>query len=545
MKKKSIVFFSLLFILPLLIFGITGEIMQSFNTPASYPTGLTFDGKYLWLADRKTDKIYAIDKESGEVVKSIDTPAYWPMGLTWDGKAIWNADVKGGIPLAENYMGVIYQLDPRDGTILKTVQSPSKRPGGLAWDGKYLWCCDNASDEIIQFDPDDGTTINSFKSPASDPQGLTFDGKYIWVSDRSKNEIYMVDPESGCVIIIFEAPGPYTRGLCYDGEFLWAVDYQDDKLYKINIHDTEKYQRSNERKAKITYTHQTTNFGPGKVITLDVHLAIPADRDNQTITNTIRYTSDYTDIVTDKWGQRTAHFHADDLEMGSIHEVQMVTTFTAYDVRYFIYPEQVGSLDNIPTKIKEQYLENNAKYQINHPVIQNALKEALGQEKNPYWIARKLYNYLIGQMYYEMVGGWNTAPVVLERGNGSCSEYSFVYISLCRAAGLPARYVGAISLRGDDSSMDDVFHRWVEIYLPDYGWISVDPSGGDKILPRDQANSFGVLKNQYLITTQSGGGSETVDWTYNSNAFWTTEPKTNVVIEYFADWESLKNNGPD
>ena len=437
MKKKSIVFLSLMFILPLFVLGFTGEIVQSFDIPASFPTGLTFDGKYLWLADRKTDKIYAIDKENGEVVKGIDAPAYWPMGLTWDGKALWNADVEGGIPLAENYKGVIYQIDPK----------------------------------------------------------------------------------SGCVIIIFQAPGPYTRGLCYDGEFLWAVDYQNDKLYKITTHDNEKYQRSNERKAKITYTHQTTNFGPGKVITLDVHLAIPADRDNQTITNKIRYTPDYTGIVTDKWGQRTAHFHADDLETGSIYEVQMVTTFTAYDVRYFIYPEQVGSLDNIPNEIKEKYLENNAKYQINHPVIQNALKEALGQEKNPYWIARKLYNYLIGKIYYEMVGGWNTAPVVLERGNGSCSEYSFVYISMCRAAGIPVRYVGSISLRGDDSSMDDEFHRWVEIYLPDYGWFPVDPSGGDKISPRDQANSFGFLKNQYLITTQSGGGSETMAWTYNSKTF--------------------------
>jgi len=88
--------------------------------------------------------------------------------------------------------------------------------------------------------------------------------------------------------------------------------------------------------------------------------------------------------------------------------------------------------------------------------------------------------------------------------------------------------------------MDEVFHRWVEIYLPNYGWIPVDPSGGDRASPRDQANSFGFLKNKYLITTQSGGGSETMAWTYNSNAFWTTEPKTNVVIENFADWESIK-----
>jgi transglutaminase-like putative cysteine protease/DNA-binding beta-propeller fold protein YncE len=540
MKKNIITFLSLLLIVSPVIFGYTGEIVQSFDIPAAYPTGLTFDGEYLWLADRKTDKIYSINRETGQVVKSIAAPAYWPMGLTWDGQALWNADIKGGIPLAENYRGIIYRLNPRDGTILKTVQSPTNVPRGLAWDGKCLWCCDNASDEIIQFDPDDGTTIKSFKSPASDPQGLTFDGKYLWVSDRNSNEIYMVDPQSGCVIIIFEAPGPYTRGLCYDGEFLWAVDYQNDKIYKIKVYDNEKFKRSNTYKAKITHTHQTTNFGPGKVTTLDVHLAIPVNRDNQEITEKIRYTPDYTDIVTDRWGQKTAHFHMDNLEMGSIYEIEMVSTFTTYDVRYFIYPEQVGLSDNIPGEIREHYLENNAKYQTDHPVIQNALKEAIGQEKNPYWITRKLYNYLIDHMYYEMVGGWNTAPTVLARGNGSCSEYSFVYISLCRAAGIPARYVGSFAIRGDESSMDDVFHRWVEIYLPNYGWIPVDPSGGDKASPRDQANSFGFLRNKYLITTQSGGGSETMAWTYNSNAFWTTEPKTNVVIENFADWESVK-----
>ncbi|MCK4296906.1 MAG: transglutaminase domain-containing protein, partial [Candidatus Marinimicrobia bacterium] len=147
---------------------------------------------------------------------------------------------------------------------------------------------------------------------------------------------------------------------------------------------------------------------------------------------------------------------------------------------------------------------------------------------------------LIDHMYYEMVGGWNTAPTVLERGNGSCSEYAFVYISMCRAAGLPARYVGSVVVRGDDASMDDVFHRWAEVYLPGYGWIPVDPSGGDRELPRDQANYIGHIANRYLITTESGGGSETMGWTYNSNEFWTTEPQTKVYIETIAEWEPVK-----
>ncbi|MBI4646858.1 MAG: transglutaminase domain-containing protein [Bacteroidia bacterium] len=211
-------------------------------------------------------------------------------------------------------------------------------------------------------------------------------------------------------------------------------------------------------------------------------------------------------------------------------------------MRYFIFPDKAGKIEDIPAEIKNKYLENNDKYMIDHTIIQNAVKSAVGDEKNPYWIARKLYNYIIAKMEYEMVGGWNTAPTVLARGTGSCSEYAFVYIALCRAAGIPARYVGSVVIRGDDASMDDVFHRWAEIYLPNYGWIPIDPSGGDYKSPREQADSFGALVNRFYITTQSGGNSETLGWTYNSNEFWISEPKTFVVHENFADWEPVKEN---
>jgi hypothetical protein len=143
-------------------------------------------------------------------------------------------------------------------------------------------------------------------------------------------------------------------------------------------------------------------------------------------------------------------------------------------------------------------------------------------------------------MEYELAGGWNVAPAVLERGNGSCSEYSFVYIAMCRAAGLPARYAGSIVIRNDDASYDDVFHRWVEIYLPDYGWLPVDPSRGDKKWPADQANSFGYLSNGVLITTVGGGGSEFLEWGYNSNERWTSKGKCKVEVENFGEWSPIE-----
>lgn len=523
-----------------LCMAYTGETVKSFDIPSQYPTGLTFDGKNLWLADRKADKLFCISPESGKVIKEISSPAYWPTGVTWDGTNLWCSDLKGGIPLSENYQGIAYKISPNNGSILRSVVMPAKAQRGMAWDGQYLWCTDNFTDKIIQFDPDDGTTIKEIDAPAKDPRGLSFDGKYLWVADRITDEIYMLDPETGFVIIIAEAPGKFTQGLAYDGKNLWAVDHQDQKLYQLKIRDEENFRAYNEKISIVSYTHQSTNLGPGNVKTLDVHFPIGINRDNQKIIESTSYSLKPSDFVEDKWNQKTAHFHFENLKSGETKEIIATTKVKTHDVRYYIYPEKVGALSEIPKEITEKYLADNEKYQINHPVIQNAVKNALNSETNPYWMARKLYQYLFDKMYYEMVGGWNTAPTVLTRGNGSCSEYSFVYISLCRAAGIPARYVGSVVIRGDDASYDDVFHRWAEVYLPNYGWIPIDASAGDKELPRDQAHFFGSLSNRYFITTQSGGGSETMEWTYNSNEFFTTDPKTFIVTENFADWKPVK-----
>ncbi len=540
MAKKNALRFTFLllflFVSAKLSYSYTGELVESYKTPGNYSTGLTFDGKNLWVADNKADSLFCINPSTGAVLRAIPAPAYWSTDLAWDGKYLWNIDIKGGIPLAENYVGIVYQIDPKDGTILRTVQAPCRNPRGLTWDGKYLWCCDNKSDELIQFDPNDGTTIKSIKAPSGNAVGLTFDGKYLWVSDRSDDKLYMVDPVEGYVIITTDSPGNYPRGLAFDGNFLWNVDYQANSLSKLVLKDKENYLRSNHRDAKVKYTCLATNFGPGLVKSWDYYFALPSERVSQKINEEIVYSYPYSEITKDRWGQKAAHWSVKNLKAGKNAEIVVELDVTLWDIRYFIFPDRVGKLSEIPKEIKAKYLENNRKYQYDHPKIKETTKKIVGKETNPYRMARKIYNYLIDNMYYEMVGGWNTAPTVLERGNGSCSEYTFVYIAMCRSLGIPARYVGSVVMRGDESSMDDVFHRWAEIYLPNYGWIPVDPSGGDRESPAKQADCFGALDNRFLITTQSGGGSEILEWKYNSNFFYTSEPKANFVVEYFADW---------
>ncbi|MEN8153399.1 MAG: transglutaminase domain-containing protein [Acidobacteriota bacterium] len=517
----------------------TGKIIKEFKTPGKYPTGICFDGKNIWQTDRETDKIYCTNAETGDLISQIESPAYWPMGLAWDGKYLWNADYRGRTDKSEDRDGMIFKIDPKDGTVLKTLHAPSSSPKGLTYDGKYLWLVDDRTDKVIQFSPEDGATISSFKSPSGDPKGITFDGKYLWISDRGKDEIYMVDPKTGFVIIIMDAPGNYVHGITVNNNKLWAVDHEDDKIYQLKIKDKKKFVRKDKELHKITFNHHTTCYGPGKIKTLNVNIALSENRDNQKLLKEISYNIKPEKIITDKWGQRTALFQFRDIKPGKKISIQAEMIVETHNVRYFLYPENIGSLKDIPKDIKVKYLQDDEKYQIASEVIQNTVNKVVGDEKNPYWIMRKLHQYLIGHLYYKMDGAWDTAPTVITNGHGSCSEYTFVFISLCRAAGLPARYVGSTWDRKELAYMDDVYHRWVEVYLPNYGWIPTDPTHGDRDNPRDQAFPIGLVRNSALITTQSGGGSSTMEWTYNSNENYTTEPKTNLNITHYADWDKV------
>jgi hypothetical protein len=511
--------------------GAPGDTLKSWATPAPCPQGLAFDGEHLWNVDRRTDMIYRLDPDNGEVVDSLPAPGYVPRGLTWDGKRLWVADAEDEL---------IYAVNPATRIVEKTIYCPVSRPYGLAWDGKYIWIADDAGDRIHQISTEDGTTITSVTAPTPHPCGLTFDGSHLWVSDRYQDMIYMVTVDAGDVIICFEAPGPHSWGLAWDGRNLWNADYQTDRLCQLIVDDGVPFVRLEEKTQQVEFIHQCRNFGPDTVKTLDVYIAIPRNLNNQELIGEIKFEPFPDDVLTDKWGQEVAHFTFADLGPAEFTEISMFASAKLYQNRYFVFPDKVGSLQDIPQDILDTYLADDTKFFIDDPIIQRGVEAAVAGESNPYWIARKIYNYVIEHMEYELAGGWNVAPAVLDRGNGSCSEYSFVYIAMCRAAGLPARYAGSIVIRGDDASYDQVFHRWVEVYLPNYGWIPVDPSGGDSKWPAHRADCFGFLNNRFLITTVGGGGSEYLEWSYNANERWTSKGRCKIVVENFGEWTPLE-----
>lgn len=508
-----------------------GDIAKKHPLPFSHPTGVAWDGRFLWIADRRTDTFYKLDSNTGSVEAAIVSPGYFPSGIAWDGELLWSTDPADG---------KIYATDTKSALTVRTLDAPCPSPTGIAWSGDDLWICDNLQDRILMIDPLDGTTIHSFPAPASDPRDITFGGGYLWCSDRIRDMIYMIQPENGHVVLSIDAPGPYTWGLSWKDGMLLNSDYQHDTVYEIVVKDESEYKTYKPRRASVDFTTEAVVLGTGEIVSLDIFYAIPPDKPTQKLLSELVLSPKPSERTRDQWGQKIAVFHFKNLKPAESIEVTMKAELEACAIRYFIYPEDVGS--EIPSKIRNLYLADDSKYDIHNPYIQMIVKEVVADETNLYWKARKLFQYLIANMEYKMAGGWNTAPTVLKRGNGSCSEYSFCYIALCRAAGVPARYVGSLVVRGDDASYDDVFHRWCEIYLPGSGWIPIDANAGDRDKPADQAAAFGGISNRFLITTEGGGASQYLGWGYNYDQKLVSSGKCRIRLESTAEWEPLEDS---
>ncbi|MBI1921592.1 MAG: transglutaminase domain-containing protein [Geobacter sp.] len=66
---------------------------------------------------------------------------------------------------------------------------------------------------------------------------------------------------------------------------------------------------------------------------------------------------------------------------------------------------------------------------------------------------------------------------LLQKPGGKCTDISSVFITLCRAAGVPAREVFSVRLgKKPEEDITTWQHCWAEFFLPGYGWVSADPA---------------------------------------------------------------------
>lgn len=156
-------------------------------------------------------------------------------------------------------------------------------------------------------------------------------------------------------------------------------------------------------------------------------------------------------------------------------EVSVSTLHTHYRRECLVDPERVGEYDREDPEyvLYTTYGQNT----VCTPDMEDLAWEIVGDETNPWFQARMIYDYIVENIPYSFVPHMSLQVLGIpesvfchENGHGDCGTQSMYFSALCRSLGIPARACGGMQLvPGVEGS-----HFWAEFMLPGYGWIPVD-----------------------------------------------------------------------
>ena len=123
---------------------------------------------------------------------------------------------------------------------------------------------------------------------------------------------------------------------------------------------------------------------------------------------------------------------------------------------------------------------------------------------------------------------------------GDCGVFALLFITLCRIAGIPARWQSGLSVRPDGAGP----HDWAMFYLAPHGWLWADCSFGSSARRSGEdarrAHYFGSLDPWRMVANSAFQAPLTPPMTG-----WRQDPYDNQVGELMVDGRGLDSTQRD
>lgn len=136
------------------------------------------------------------------------------------------------------------------------------------------------------------------------------------------------------------------------------------------------------------------------------------------------------------------------------------------------------SRERIDTIAFAEYLKQEEPHIIFTPYLRALTKEIVGNIDSPSEKARAIYNWITTHIKYSFMREYKTIENIPEYAasnlKGDCGVQAMLFITLCRIAGIPAKWQSGLYTTPQSSSS----HDWAEFYIPEYGWCFADCSFG-------------------------------------------------------------------
>ncbi len=158
----------------------------------------------------------------------------------------------------------------------------------------------------------------------------------------------------------------------------------------------------------------------------------------------------------------------------------------------YIINEWINKID--PSKVKKCDIDEFLNEEPPHIVFSHCLKkmtdEIVGREKNPYLIAKKIYDFITLNVNYSYVRPYmfydNISEYVASNLKGDCGFQAILFITMLRIKDIPARWQSGWFITPYSASP----HDWACFYINPYGWIPADLSFGGARRNRDDFRRF-------------------------------------------------------
>lgn len=149
-------------------------------------------------------------------------------------------------------------------------------------------------------------------------------------------------------------------------------------------------------------------------------------------------------------------------------------------VRYWDWKEAAGAdmEADIETGMPEEYLAEQLPHIRFTPYLRSLTFEIVGKETDPLKKAKRIYDYITTHIMYSFVRSYATIPQQVEftatNLKGDCGLQALLFITLCRIAGVPARWQSGLYA----NPLSIGCHDWAQFYIEPYGWLFADCSFG-------------------------------------------------------------------
>ena len=139
----------------------------------------------------------------------------------------------------------------------------------------------------------------------------------------------------------------------------------------------------------------------------------------------------------------------------------------------------MSSLESLNDDLLSVFLGSSRYVEITPDLWKLAIDIRSG-DQDVFLTAQKIMGYINDAFTYAPQATTATTHVseVLSSKRGVCQDFAHVMIGLCRASGIPARYVSGYLFDGLDPGLRgaQASHAWCEVFVPGRGWFGLDPT---------------------------------------------------------------------